>query len=79
MTPKLGQRYAIHAGKNIQPSVYELIRVEPDGAYQYVMRLISADPQRKRTPGEEMTVELAWFAHRGSLPAGTVGAVREVE
>jgi hypothetical protein len=63
MTPKIGARYSINAGKGLKPSVYELDRVEPDGTYQYVLRLVSADPQKRRTPGEEMTVEANWFVH----------------
>lgn len=78
MTPKLGQRYSVNRGPSLKPSILELARIETDSHYPYVMRFVSADAQSKWAPGEEFGVELNWFIWRGSLPAGTVGAVREV-
>jgi hypothetical protein len=79
MTPKLGQHYSVNVGPRLKPSILELARVEADSHYPYIMRFVSADPQSKWAPGDEFSVENNWFIWRGSLPAGTVGAVREVE
>jgi hypothetical protein len=78
MTPKIGARYSINAGKRLRPSIWELVRIEAEGAYPYVLSLVSADPQKKRTPGEEMEVEGNWFVWRSALGASIEGAVREV-
>jgi hypothetical protein len=80
--PAIGSRWEVRGGRGVSPSVYELVREEPehDPIYRFVLRLESFDLKWSKDlkVGDEMHVEAAWFAVRCAMPANAEGSVRRV-
>ena len=76
----VGSRWSVHQPKGVEPTVYELVREEPehDPCYRFVLRLVAVDQKWSKAHelGSEMRVEAAWFSVRGALGAKSDGAVR---